>query len=47
MSYASNVANREMAVYENLKKGNPIRLDLNQERDIEILSILEKLGYPM
>ena len=47
MSYASNVANRELAVYEYLKKGKSIDLNFHQERDVEILSILEKLGYPM
>ena len=47
MSYAAFVARKENEVYNNLKKGNFKDLTVSEERDIEILSILEKLGYPM
>ena len=47
MSYAMYVAKEENEVYKNLKKGNFKELTLEEERDVEILSILEKLGYPM
>lgn len=47
MSYAIYVAKKEKEVYKNLKRGNFKELTLEEERDVEILSILEQLGYPM
>lgn len=47
MSYAMRVARKEKELYENLKEGNFKNITENEERNVEILSILEKLGYPM
>lgn len=47
MSFAIYEAKKENKVYEDLKRGRAKALTLNEERDIELLSILEKLGYPM
>lgn len=47
MSYAAFVARKENKVHNNFKKGIFKDLTVSEERDIEILSILEKLGYKM
>lgn len=47
MIYAMRVARKEKELYENLKEGNFKNITENEERNVEILSILEKLGYPM
>ena len=47
MSYAAFIAKEEQNLYNNLKEGMSFVPNKNQVRDIEILSILEKLGYPM
>ena len=47
MSYATFIARKEQELYNNLKEGMSFVPSKNQSRDIEILSILEKLGYPM
>ena len=47
MSYATFIARKEQELYNNLKEGMSFVPSKNESRDIEILSILEKLGYPM
>lgn len=47
MDYAVYGASEDKKLYDNLKKGMPYVLTNLQKSDVEILSILEKLGYPM
>ena len=47
MDYAVFVAKEEKNLYDSLKKGMPYVLKESQKEEVEILSILEKLGYPM
>lgn len=47
MSTAYFKGKKEKNLYENLKKGITSVLTNTERKDIEILSILEKLGYPL
>ena len=47
MNCARYLARKEKEVYDNYRKCNYVELIIKEKKDIEILSILEKLGYPM
>lgn len=47
MDYAVYSAKEEKNLYDSLKKGMPYVLTELQKNEVEILSILEKLGFPM
>lgn len=47
MDYAVYSAKEEKNLYDSLKKGMPYVLTELQKNEVELLSILEKLGFPM